>query len=211
MPATPAWLGSAEAVLNRNIDASTPAVELAMRLQGRSLQIEVTGLTRIRLQCAGGRLALSAGEDSPADATITGSPFSLLQLLAGTSGAKGVNPAQVRGDAEVAARYRDLLMSARPDLEEELSRWVGDVPARRLARLARGARDWLRGARRTLGDNVVEYLQEESRDLVNTTELDEFLRGVDGLRESTDRIDARLSILERRLEGTVAPNTLSDS
>jgi ubiquinone biosynthesis protein UbiJ len=207
MPATPAWLGSAEAVLNRNIDASTPAVELAMRLQGRSLQIEVTGLTRVRLQCAGGRLALSAGEDSPADATIAGSPFALLQLLAGTSRAKGVDPAQVRGDAEVAARYRDLLTSARPDLEEELSRWVGDVPARRLAEVGRGALDWLRGARRTLGDNIVEYLQEESRDLVNATELDEFLRGVDGLRESTDRIDARLSILERSLAGTATPNT----
>jgi ubiquinone biosynthesis protein UbiJ len=44
-------------------------------------------------------------------------------------------------------------------------------------------------------------LQEEGRDLVNRTELDEFLRGVDEVRETTDRIEARLGHLERRLQG----------
>ena len=43
--------------------------------------------------------------------------------------------------------------------------------------------------------------EEEGRDLVNRTELEEFLRGVDELRETADRIDARLGRLERRLEG----------
>jgi ubiquinone biosynthesis protein UbiJ len=199
MPATPAWLGSAEALLNRQIDASANAGELARRLQGRSLQIEVTGLAGVRLLAAAGRLALSAADDSPADACITGSPVALLTLLTGKAQPDARNAAQVRGDAEVAARYRDLLMLARPDLEEELSRWLGDVPARRLARLAGGALAWFRGASRTVRENVAEYLQEESRDLVNRTELEEFLHGVDGLREAADRIEARLAILERRL------------
>ena len=55
--------------------------------------------------------------------------------------------------------------------------------------------------RHTAGANVAEYLQEESRDLVNRTELDEFLRGVDTLRETADRIAVRLSALEQRLQG----------
>ncbi len=41
--------------------------------------------------------------------------------------------------------------------------------------------------------NVSEYLQEESRDLVTRTELEEFLSGVDELRESTDRLAARMA------------------
>jgi ubiquinone biosynthesis protein UbiJ len=44
-------------------------------------------------------------------------------------------------------------------------------------------------------------LQEESRDLVNGTELDEFLRGVDELRETADRVEVRLARLEQRLKG----------
>ena len=45
-------------------------------------------------------------------------------------------------------------------------------------------REFARRARRTIGENIAEYLQEEGRDLVNKTELEEFLRGVDELRET---------------------------
>ena len=92
-------------------------------------------------------------------------------------------------------------MLARPDPEEELSRWIGDFPARRVSLFARRALEFARRARRTAGENIAEYLQEEGRDLVNRTELDEFLRGVDELRETFDRIEARLGRLEQRLKG----------
>jgi len=92
-------------------------------------------------------------------------------------------------------------MLARPDPEEELSRWIGDLPARRVSQWARGAFEFARRARRTAGENIAEYLQEEGRDLVNRTELDDFLRGVDELRETADRIEARLGRLEARLTG----------
>jgi ubiquinone biosynthesis protein UbiJ len=216
MPATPAWLGSAEALLNRCIDSSRQAVSLARRLEGTSLQVDVQGITRIRAHAHHGRLALTAGDDSAADAVISGSPPALLQLLKGGSrrepgqpragGSRAGQPpagkpAQIRGDAEIANRYRELFMLARPDPEEELSRWLGDFPARRIAQFTRRALQLARHARRTAGENIAEYLQEEGRDLVNTTELDEFLRGVDQLRETADRIEARLAHLEARLQG----------
>jgi ubiquinone biosynthesis protein UbiJ len=109
--------------------------------------------------------------------------------------------AVVSGDAEIANSYRELLSLARPDFEEELSRLIGDVPARRIAQLALKTVEWARKARRATGENIAEYLQEESRDLVNKTELDEFLQGVDTLRETADRVDARIARLERRLQG----------
>jgi ubiquinone biosynthesis protein UbiJ len=56
-----------------------------------------------------------------------------------------------------------------------------------------------RHARRTAGENIAEYLQEEGRDLVNKTELEEFLHDVDELRETADRIEARLGRLEARI------------
>jgi ubiquinone biosynthesis protein UbiJ len=202
MSATAAWLGSAEALLNRCIDSSTQAASLARRLEGTSLQVDVQGITRIRANAHHGRLALSAGDDSTADAVISGSAPALLQLLKGGARREPGRPAaQIRGDAEIANRYRELFMLARPDLEEELSRWVGDVAARRLSQLGKALMERARHVRRTAGENIAEYLQEEGRDLVNTTELDEFLRGVDELRETADRIEARLIRLEGRLKG----------
>jgi ubiquinone biosynthesis protein UbiJ len=202
MPATAAWLASAEALLNRCIDASTQAAALARRLQGTSLQVDIEGITRIRASTDHGRLMLLAGDDSAADATISGSLPALLQLLKGGAGRQPGQPtAQIRGDAEIANRYRELFMLARPDPEEEISRWIGDFPARRLSQLAERALQFARRVRRTAGENIAEYLQEEGRDLVNKTELEEFLRGVDELRETADRIEARLGRLEARLKG----------
>jgi ubiquinone biosynthesis protein UbiJ len=202
MPATAAWLASAEALLNRCIDSSTQAAALARRLQGTSLQVDIDGFTRIRASTHQGRLALLAGDDSAADATISGSLPAFLQLLKGGANREPGRPAaQIRGDAEIANQYRELFILARPDPEEELSRWIGDFPARRVSQFAQGALQFARRVRRTAGENIAEYLQEESRDLVNRTELEEFLRGVDELRETADRVAARLGSLEARLKG----------
>jgi ubiquinone biosynthesis protein UbiJ len=224
MPATPAWLAAVEALLNRGIESSTQAMALARRLDGTALRVDLEGLAPIRASVTGRRLALTAADPSRestgserVDATIEGSPLGLLQLAATGAGREGARrsgsraaahtPAPgprtvVRGDAEIANSYRQLFSVARPDMEEELSRIVGDFPARRLSQLAIQTAAWARKARRTAGENIAEYLQEESRDLVNKPELEEFLQGVDAVREAADRVEARLARLEQRLKGT---------
>ena len=46
--------------------------------------------------------------------------------------------------------------------------------------------------------NLAEYLGHESGDLVPRREGEQFLRGVDTLREDVDRAAARLELLARR-------------
>ncbi len=202
MPATPAWLASVEAVLNRSIDQSTLATAAARRLNGTSLQIDIDGMLGVRASVSAGRLILAADAETAADASISGSPSALFELMREPRGVSGRAAARIRGDAEIASRYRELFGLARPDLEEELSRHIGDVAAHRLAQAARRTVAWARKARRTAAENLAEYLQEESGDLVNDTELQEFLHGVDRLREAADRVEARLARLENRLKGT---------
>jgi ubiquinone biosynthesis protein UbiJ len=211
MPATPLWLASLEALLNRQLAMRSESAALTQRLSGKSLQVDVDGVTRIRAVTAGTRLVLLPGDDSPCDAVLSGTVKNLAQMAAGVgsgvtrdrlAGGGGSAGIQVRGDAEVAAAYRELLSLARPDWEEELSRLVGDLPAHRAARLARDTSTWLRRAARSMGENLAEYLQEESRDLVGRTEVEEFLHGVDELREAGDRLEARLQRLELKLAGT---------
>jgi ubiquinone biosynthesis protein UbiJ len=206
MPATPAWLAALESLLNRGIAGSAQASELADHLNATTIQVDIHGVTSVQAGVLGGRLALLAAppDTAAADATITGSAFALLQL-ARTGGKDGVSSAtvKVRGDAEIANSYRRLFALARPDLEEEMSRLIGDFPARRLSQVAAKGLAWMRKARRTAGDNVAEYLQEESRDLVNRSELEEFLQDVDVLRDTADRVEARLARLERRLKGSL--------
>jgi ubiquinone biosynthesis accessory factor UbiJ len=202
MPATPAWLAAVESVLNRGIDQSIRASALCARLNGTSMELRIEGFVPIRIAISSNRLALVSGGGADADAVIAGSVFALLELFARREdGAASRERVQISGDAEIAARYRDLLVLARPDWEEELSRLIGDLPARRLSLAAHAAFSWARGFARTAGANVAEYLQEESRALVSKPEVEEFLANVDELRETADRVEARLASLERRLDG----------
>ena len=210
MPATPVWLAAVEAGFNRGAQGSPSAAGLLQRLEHTALRVDIHGITSLRADVAAGRIGLSAAESSadpatePVDARISGSPSALLALA--RNGAAQASPstarATVSGDAEIANLYRLLFAAARPDFEEELSRLVGDLPARRLFQFAQRAAGWMRRTHRTVGDNIAEYLQEESRDLVNRYELDEFLRGVDTVRETADRVEARLSRLEQRAKGS---------
>jgi ubiquinone biosynthesis protein UbiJ len=192
-----------ESVLNRNIGASTPARELLQQLGGRSFAVEAGGAPgptlRIRffVEATGVRVASS---DAPADATVAGTPLSLLALLRGDAqGRLQSGGATIRGDAETAKAFEQLLKHARPDLEEELARVVGDGPAYHAARLARGVLQWGRQAADSFARNVGEYLQEEGRDVPARAELEIFLEGVDRAREDVDRAEARLRLLETRL------------
>jgi ubiquinone biosynthesis protein UbiJ len=101
---------------------------------------------------------------------------------------------RIEGDAEVAQKFRDLRSRA-PDIEEELSRLIGDVAAHQL-RQARGFLVWGRKATGAFANNVAEYLQEEGRDVPVRLEIEEFLESVDELRESADRLEARIARLE---------------
>lgn len=205
MPATPPWLAAAEAMLNRNIAASSHASMLARRLSGATLQVDVDGITRVRALIHADRLNLLVGDDSPADAVISGSPPALMSLLRTASSGPPTqsrsNAARIRGNAEIANLYKELFSVARPDLEEELSRWIGDLPARHVARVAQDVATWLKRTRRIAAENLTEYWQEESRDLPSRTEADEFLNGVDRLREAADRLEARINRLQRPARG----------
>jgi ubiquinone biosynthesis protein UbiJ len=192
-----------ESVLNRNVGASTPARELLQQLAGRAFAIEAGAapgpVIRVRIAADSTGLRVHAS-DEPADATVSGTPLSLLAMLRGdpTSRLQG-GTVSIRGDAEVAKGFERLLQHARPDLEEELARFVGDGPAYHAARLARGVLQWGRQAADSFARNVGEYLQEEGRDVPARAELEHFLGGVDRLREDVDRAEARLKLLEARL------------
>ncbi len=75
---------------------------------------------------------------------------------------------------------------------------VGDIAAHRLGRLARMGADWGRKAAATGLANTAEYLGHERADLVPRAEGEQFLRGVDALREDLDRLQARLELLTQR-------------
>jgi ubiquinone biosynthesis accessory factor UbiJ len=187
-----------ENLLNRGLPRSLRARQLTAELNGRSLAIVLPDIARLRLASTGVTLAATF-DAAAADATLSGGPLALLTLL-GPSALPALQSGGVAisGDAEIADRFRELLALLRPDFEEEMSLAIGDVPAHELARLVRGAGDFAAKAAGTALMNLAEYLAHESADLVPRNEGEQFLRGVDALREGVDRLQARVERLERR-------------
>jgi len=197
MDALEAALRPIASLLNRNIAESTPARELCQKLSAKVVAIRVrnTALAAYFVVNDEALDLVTSSADEP-DVVITGSIITLARM-AGQSGEAAIRDGSLdlTGDAETAKEFQQLLAFAKPDVEEELSGIIGDVTAHRLGEIARGVGRWGRDARSTMGANIREYLQEESRDVPSRYELDAFSSNISTLRDDVDRVEARLNRL----------------
>jgi ubiquinone biosynthesis protein UbiJ len=190
-----------ENLLNRNLPRSPRAQQLCESLKGRSVRIEARGLGwRLDCESLGSSLRLTRSQpaERAPDAEISGSLLGLAALA-------GADPqdliqrgdVSIRGDAELAQDFRKLAMLLKPDVEEELSKLIGDTPAHQALRLVRSVSGFGRRAMHTGVRNAAEYLAHERGDLVPRAEAEDFYRDVERLREDLDRLEARARLIEQ--------------
>jgi ubiquinone biosynthesis protein UbiJ len=188
-----------ESVLNRNIAGSALARKLCKQLEGKVLALHMTGLPLdLYFRSDGERMSIDTTDSDPPAASLRGTPLAFLRLAGSTpeNVVRG-GAIHVQGDAEVAQAFSELLKAAQPDLEEELSRIVGDVAAHQIGSAARTMIGFGRRALDTFAQNVAEYLTEEDRDLPTRTEAEEFFADVDRLRDDVARLEARIARLQQ--------------
>jgi ubiquinone biosynthesis protein UbiJ len=180
-------------LVNRQLQAKTPARELCAELEGRVIAIRVRD-TALAMYIRVGRDALEiCGFDDDTDVVISGSLLGLARL-AGPSADAAIRDGAVdlSGDAEIAGAFQKLLAYGKPDLEEELSGVFGDVAAQGLGDMARNVGRWAENTHAIVRQNVKEYLQEESRTLPSRYEVDRFRDETEALRDDVDRFEAKL-------------------
>ena len=188
-----------ESVLNRNIAGSAAARRLVKQLEGKVLALHLDGLPlNLYFRSDGERMSIDTADAEQPAASLSGTPLAFMRL-AGPAPENAIRGGSIhiQGDAEVAQSFSELLKAAQPDLEEELSRIIGDVAAHQVGNAARAALGFGKRAIDTLTQNVSEYLTEEGRDLPTRTEADEFFADVDKLRDDVARLEARLARLHR--------------
>ena len=191
-----------ENLLNRNLPRSPRALELCAALAGRRVRVEARGLGwMLTVESLSKSVKLSKNDGATPDAEIAGSLLNLA-ALAGSHPEEVIQRGDVtiRGDAEIAQQFRELAMLLRPDVEEELSKLIGDTPAHQAFRLIRMATGFGKRAAETGVRNVAEYLAHERGDLVPRAEAEDFYRGVERLRDDLDRLDARTQLLDPPLD-----------
>lgn len=190
-------LRPATRILNRNIRELTPARELCAELTGTVVAVRVknTGLA-MYFTIADDAVELASSSSDDPDIAITGSILTLARV-AGGEDEQAIRDGSLEliGDAEKAQAFQKLLAFAKPDVEEELSAVIGDSAAYGIGQIYRGVRRWAQNARTTMGDNLREYLQEESRDVPSRYEVERFALEVSTLRDDVERLAARIDRL----------------
>jgi ubiquinone biosynthesis protein UbiJ len=122
-------------------------------------------------------------ESAPADSV----PLAVIHAGPGTW--------SVTGEEPLAETLRFLLQHLRWDVEEDLSRLVGDIPARRLVQAGRDFIAWQRDAGRRLVDSGVSYLAREDGPLVSRHELRRLSEKLQALQEGIETLERRVSSL----------------
>lgn len=103
--------------------------------------------------------------------------------------------ARLSGTADFAEALAFVFRNLRWDVEEDLSRLVGDIAARRLVRTGEAFFAWQKQAGGNLAANAAEYLSEESGVLVPKRESARFSQDLAALRQEMDSLERRLSRL----------------
>jgi ubiquinone biosynthesis protein UbiJ len=102
---------------------------------------------------------------------------------------------KLAGAADIAESLAFVLRNLRWDGEADLARVVGDIPARRLARLALAIAAGIQDTIARVAQNISEYAVEESGILTASHDISEFSGAVNLLRDDVERLEKRISRL----------------
>ncbi len=190
-----------EVAVNQVLALDPDTVARLREIDGKVIAIELQGLdVALYLIPTDTGLSVFGHFEGEPDTTLRGSPVGMLRmgLAENASDSFFAGEVEISGDVELGSQFRAILDGLDIDWEEHLSHITGDVVAHRVGSFVRDAVDWGRKTLDTLGRDGAEYLQEESRDLPNRFEMEEFLAAVDTLRTDVDRLEARVERLVSR-------------
>ena len=182
----------AVSAVNHVLRSAPLALERLAKHAGRTVVFHVGPVTiPFTIQTTGEVTAALPGATRDLDVRL--SPFLLPRLAANEEAA--FREIEMQGDMELAQDISFLARNLRWDVEEDLSRVVGDIAARRIVSAARGFGEWSRDASLRMAQGAAEYWTEESGMIASRVKVEAFVRDVAELRDALERLEKRLDAI----------------
>ena len=196
-----ALLKGLESTINRYLRLDPDSSARMATLDGRCIGIELLGLDLqlfIHPGEKGIRLSDQLDDTAEPDTVLRGTPLGMARLGLGQDTGKTLfsGDVTISGDVETGQAFKGILDAMDIDWEEQLSKLTGDIIAHQLAKGARRVGTVLTHGRRTLEQDIGEYLQEELRVLPSRIETENFSTAVTRLSMDADRLAARIRRLQ---------------
>jgi len=157
---------------------------------GKSLQLRLP-LTSAVLSIQEDGSFAPAEPGARADATLIPNPLAWLT----SSDARFITGGE---DAVLAKELAETLGEMRWDVEEDLSRVLGDIAAHRLVSTATDVLEWHRNAAETIARSWVEHWQEESPMLAQPGQVHAFFNEVGKLHDRVEQLEQKIKQLSAK-------------
>jgi ubiquinone biosynthesis protein UbiJ len=146
-----------------------------------------------------GLLASLSNIDAPS-LELEVSPEALSALAGGPGNLReqAMKSVKITGDADLAQLLGRLAGQSRWEYEEDLARFIGDAPANFAVRQGKKFISAGKSAATDLLENVVEYVSEERKVLLNKRDFMIRKNELNALRDAVDRVEKRIQLLERK-------------
>lgn len=188
----PALPHPATRALNHVLRSAPVAMERLGRHAGRTAAFHVGPVTlAFTVQTTGEVTAAVPGASR--DLEVRMSPLLLPRIAAKDEAA--LREIEMQGDMEFAQEISFLFRHLTWDVEEDLSKVVGDIAAHRMVGAARSLGRWGREAALRTAQGAAEYWTEESPLIASRVKVEDFVRGVADLRDAVERLDKRIERL----------------
>lgn len=99
----------------------------------------------------------------------------------------------IEGDIELANKISQVLRKIEWDLEEDLAKYIGDIPAIHTTKALKKIKNTTKENIKTLTSSLIEYWQEENKILAKTRDVEMFNKKIDTIVEDTERVEARIN------------------
>ena len=159
------------------------------------------GLMRVSLQVEADGMVATAATDadhSTPHVTIRIKPADLPRILQDRE--RAFSFVTIEGDADFANTISQLSQSVRWDVEEDLSRVVGDIAAVRIMAGAKSITGAVSATQRKLVETTAEYFLEENPMLMRPQPIRDFAGDVARLRDDVERLSKRIERLKARAQ-----------
>lgn len=190
-------LSAQEGILNRYLKLDPEATEHLAKLSGKVLKIEWEPLSYYWL-FRSDTIYLSKDYSGSVDLILRGSTLDFIRLIfLKRDAALTAIPLQIFGDMEFAKQFKELFSNLDIDWEEQLAKLLGDTIAYPMSSFLKIMTQWAKQSLEGFSQNMTNYLQTEMNYLVAEEELQAFFSDVDDLRDDSERLEARVDILQR--------------
>lgn len=199
-PAYNSWsnLNTILKALNHVLAQEVWAGQLLRKHVGKTIQV-VFPVKQVTL-VINEQASFSLAEVVPDQANVTltiGSEFFKAFIASGKDVA--AQHVKVAGDVDLAHAMGKLAGQLRWDIEEDLSKFVGDAMAHRLIESGKKVGKIGKSAAADLRESIVEYFVHERPTLVMNQELSQYKDDVRRLRDDVDRMEKRVDRLLEKM------------